>query len=997
MTIQFKSKIISVVLMALILFRTGFVFADVVPAADPVATPPADQATVPAPVDSAPVTPVDQATVPAAESSAVPSSGTVTPDPTTQTPPEPATQPTGLTGEIATTTLIDATATPAEASTTTIMTTATGTTTTMGTTTAMGTSTTAGTSSAAGTTSTEMLATATTSQYLATTSDATSTQSGAVSGSGSGSGSGYGFAPSDLSTTGSGTFSSSNASTTGPIAATAGSSVAPSSTATSSNENINIEAANNSSVKNNSTTTANTGSNQIVAAIGTSTEFMGTTTDTNASSTDLAGTSTDAMGTSTIVTGNALALSDILNYLNINVLNSQTLVAILNVLSQNHAVLDLRALLGGLNTSVDCTSCDLSTTTLAMGSGSLTASSTNVSELTNNVSVEANTGNNSISSSTDAVIATGDAYAVANVVNAVNLNLINSDYKYVVINSLGSWNGDMVLPANEFFAGYLSGLSGSGAGYVTTAAYVQNQATVQNSVETSADTGNNSSLGNGGIQSGNSYSSSNVINEVNQNYLGDSSVLLTFNIFGQWTGHAFNLPQGFTAQSTPNGFEISGFLTNISGSNGVGANVFGPLQLSLANSASILNNINVTAGTGNNSATGTNSFIRTGNAYSSANVLNLVNTNAVNSNLLKGVFNVFGDWSGNLSFGEPDLKLAVSYEQLGNGKPGSPIRFDYEITNNGDAPAHNVKLFHNIPSSYISMEFPVRSIGTLSPGETRTLSGMGTVMGGIPLGETLVQNVIIVTQDEPDANLSDNTASAQILVVRQLQTGSSSYSNPGVNSGAGGLPTFTIVKTSNATTSIQASSSVQFEVKVVNTGGYANNAALVDRVTDSAGKVLHEERWILGAVDAGEEITVGYQMDFAASTTPGGYVNSAWIESLDGQFSNSGVSSASVTVDPKPAALIPILPMAQEKIVPLYRVKNSTRTNVSTTSTSTDYKLPADSELVDYSGPDQGNANLIASIFGALKHVPWYIYLSALVLFALTLYIKQKKFAQIQK
>ena len=66
------------------------------------------------------------------------------------------------------------------------------------------------------------------------------------------------------------------------------------------------------------------------------------------------------------------------------------------------------------------------------------------------------------------------------------------------------------------------------------------------------------------------------------------------------------------------------------------------------NSVLINNDITVIADTGGNQAGGYGAQITTGDAYASANVINVANTNITDSNYLLLVFNNFSDYAGDI-------------------------------------------------------------------------------------------------------------------------------------------------------------------------------------------------------------------------------------------------------------------------------------------------------------------------------------------------------------
>jgi hypothetical protein len=145
------------------------------------------------------------------------------------------------------------------------------------------------------------------------------------------------------------------------------------------------------------------------------------------------------------------------------------------------------------------------------------------------------------------------------------------------------------------------------------------------------------------------------------------------------------MPTFFDASSSPFGIQLM--------SLGSTTGTLGGLSASTVNNAVINNTVLVSADTGDNTGAGTSSLIRTGNAYAAANIVNISNTNILGRNWMNAVVNIFGDWNGNISFGQPDLWVGTRAEfDHNNNWPGSEITYTYTVTNHGDAPAHTISL-----------------------------------------------------------------------------------------------------------------------------------------------------------------------------------------------------------------------------------------------------------------------------------------------------------------
>lgn len=652
-----------------------------------------------------------------------------------------------------------------------------------------------------------------------------------------------------------------------------------------------IQTNNSGSTGNTVTTDASTGDNHITSGTATSTDSSATTT------------LSQNTGTSTIVTGNAEANSNVTNVLNTNIINSDASISVGNNLSNGNGNVDLRDLSGGLSS---CSTCSVSTTTLTSNSN-VNASTTNNGTISNVIIVRANTGDNT-SSSTDALILTGDAYANANVINVANTNIIDSHYLLFVLNNLGNVNGDIVLPNADFFNQFLQASTTNSKSTNPLIVSSTNTSDIGTSVVTTADTGNNtaSTTGDALVFTGDSHAGSTVFNDVNENHIGGNSVGIIFRIFGNWTGQTFNLPTGFSAQSTPNGIQFI-----YSSPNALSTSTYPTTNYSLqtANTASISNNVLVSAKTGNNGVEGDNALLATGDAYATANIVNIANTNVVSSNWLNAIINIFGDWKGNVSFGQPDLWVGTRADfKDGNTSAGAEVTFHYTIKNKGDAPAHSVVMTHDVASPLLTLDTSSTfDIGTLEPGEIKEFDQKAHVAGTLPAGYSFVPNTMSLHDVEPDGNSVDNTDSITLTVKGPITFVGPTNENQVLYGMTG---PFTITKTNNAQGIIHASSTVDYTISIKNTGfNSVRHAMLHDDIKSFTGEVIHTEEWDLGEVDSQEEITVTYTAFFNQNTAPGTYTNNASVISVDNEFPNSVVAMSLVTIDHVP----PIVYVAQPR------------------------------------------------------------------------------------
>lgn len=635
-------------------------------------------------------------------------------------------------------------------------------------------------------------------------------------------------------------------------------------------------------------TTANT--NEVTTAPDPSatppegTPQESTTTLTNEGSTESSTTETvsastggnDASGNSggsTITTGNAAATGNTLNVVNVNVLNSNGFLLLLNSLFGN---------IGSINLSDIGTSAQNGTCTLCTPLQT-TVSNEGAVSITNDVVVRSSTGGNSANNNGSSTVSTGDAYAAANVLNVANTNIVNSNYMMVVLNNAGSWNGNFVLPNGDFFKNFLMG-NGTSLGNTTLSN--DGLSTINNSVSVGADTGGNSANNNGGnslIQTGDAFAGANVYNQANQNLFGGSSVILLFRVFGNWSGGVFNAPPGILWQQTPNGVELYSDPHYDGGSSNTPcATCDSSTTLQNSDETNIKNNVEVYALTGENKVNGNkgDGIVQTGNAYAGANVVNMVNTNVYGRNWILAIVNILGDWSGSISFGEPDLWLGTKASITNGAAPNSPVSYTFTIANHGNADAHNVKLHGLFSNQFITFVDGGSGVGDwdvgdIPAGTTKEVSYNATVSGDIPNGDTPVDLTAHVSAHEPDHNDADNTDTITVVASKVINPQDRGYQVVYTQD-----PNIEISKTNDAPAYINASTTVNYTITLKNKGGEAYSAVLQDIIKTDTGQYISEKEWDLDTIFPNEQITVTYALTFKDDAPAGVYVNHAQIHAL---------------------------------------------------------------------------------------------------------------------
>lgn len=597
------------------------------------------------------------------------------------------------------------------------------------------------------------------------------------------------------------------------------------------------------------------------------------TTTTNATTTADTGGNVGASGGSvTIKTGDAVAYADVVNVVNTNITNSQGLIDFVNDVL-GYEDFDLRdefSVAFGNDTAVSTPSCTLDS--CQDDNVDFTVTNTNDATINNNITVVANTGSNAAAGS-DAKITTGDAYASASVINVANTNITDSNYLLLVFNNFDNYAGDIVLPNSSFF----DDLQNSGGGVNNLLVENTNSAEVTNNVSVTADSGNNTASGESSfINTGDSTATGQVTNLINTNVTGGTAFSILIRVNGDWSGDIYGLPDGMSWARTNDGVRIFTTGTN-DGNRTTSADI-----VRNTNRATINNNVQVYALTGDNVAVGDDAEINTGNAYAEASVMNTVNTNIVGSNWANLIFNIYGSWSGNLAFGQPDLWLGVRASSEDSPiMPGSMVTYTYTVFNHGDVPARNVFLENTVDTGLLKFSAPDTftkqngrdysgwQLGNIEPGGTKEMSYTAKVGNAVPeFSESVIPLVAQVTSEQPDANPEDNQDQVDIYTGRVIveRNGRSGTFDAKID----------LRKTADKEVATPGDI-VNYTIKFFNRGGVLYDAVLTDVLEDEEGNVISEQMWPLGDMDTHERITIEYSTAFAKDMKLGKYINYAQV------------------------------------------------------------------------------------------------------------------------
>jgi hypothetical protein len=306
----------------------------------------------------------------------------------------------------------------------------------------------------------------------------------------------------------------------------------------------------------------------------------------------------------------------------------------------------------------------------------------------NDISLDALSGDASAVDNTNAGnISTGDANAVANVINLINAVIAANQSFLGVVNIYGNYSGDILLPEaslNALLASNGAVPAEAVLGDDTTDIQTSSSQHISNNTELSAVSGaavanDNTKIGD--VTTGESLTKLTILNLTGHSVTAENSLLVFVNVLGKWVGVIMDAPQGATAAALTGGASATdnaapaledGANTSIhSDGESESSESESNKDVELESDYGITNNIRANARSGDASAEGNFSAgnVKTGKATASASIANLINSAFSLSNWFGVLFiNVFGSWTGNFGVAQPENNTANNGSE-NNGNP----------------------------------------------------------------------------------------------------------------------------------------------------------------------------------------------------------------------------------------------------------------------------------------------------------------------------------------
>ena len=531
-------------------------------------------------------------------------------------------------------------------------------------------------------------------------------------------------------------------------------------------------------------------------------------------------------------TGDAVALLNLINLLNLNFVNSGFKVLTLDDLNELGKTIDLSALWNELQQQLGVTSEE---TTIV---------NTNDGALTSDVVVEAVSGNNTVVGDEGGAMTTGDSTAIGNIFNLINANLVDSRLLFAFVNLINSGSSDLILPNPQKFVAE-NGTSGGG------------METTSDDTATISDTLGIEAVSSG---TGDATSAANNITMANLDLYYASHFFFLINNLGGWTGKVVNW-------GTPGSIYTQDEVTHLYSLTSMGVGGGSGPSITNDNQAQTETNLEVAAVSGNNSG------VQTGSSRAAGNIFNLVNANLFKSHLFVGFLNI-SNWGGDVIFAYPDVQVSLSTSDS-QKQPGETFTYYLTAVNRGQDEAQGVTVRLSLPDEISALGETVWNLGSLAPGEAETVEVQARIDTDFSFEEKIsfwqkigiIKEASAATQEksrvvtaqatigssDSESNVANNVTSADMKVFIPADN------SDGIDHR---LPTLEVSATNNVADFVYDGDTVTFNVTVKNTSDTPSyETRLIQKLVGDGENVVVAELPI-GTIPAGQggTLSFGFQL-----------------------------------------------------------------------------------------------------------------------------------------
>lgn len=593
----------------------------------------------------------------------------------------------------------------------------------------------------------------------------------------------------------------------------------------------------------------------------------GNTGNDNPSSTGEENQAATGQNQATIDTGGAAAQAGAVNTVNTNIVTENGGEVVQNITGSYTGDINL---LSAFNSILDKAK-DLNDQN-KQALENITVTNVNVAtDVNNKVVATASSGDNTITGEKgSAAITTGNSQAVASAVNLINTNIVGNTWLFAIINVLGNWTGNLIVP-------------GEGLLKTPTADMIFNKVTninqadnVQNTVSAEANTGNNSISGseNAKINTGAAVSSASAVNLVNTNITSNNWFFLLINNAGNWTGQVINWING--EQNTAYQYNFGTLDDGYQPTKNVSVYNYNSAE-------NVKNTVIAGADSGNNRiSSARNSSIFTGNAGAWASAFNLVNTNITGNNWMFGVVNNAGNWNGNVIFGYPDLAVSLSPNK-DKIEPGEDLTYTLTYKNIGQAACDDTELNLFLPQ-YLSYQSDTNSSGTgdgenrhwslpgLNPGEEKSFQISAKLESDTPQDITTLETSASASTDTTEKNMSNNSADSDVNVVFPA----AKFQVTIEDGAAQTRKNSDLEITRKDDSPVKAGTVASHSITVTNSGKETlYNVLVTEKIKNPSGQSAAEYSWPIAKLKKGQKAVITYQIQMGSDLPPGTYKYSA--------------------------------------------------------------------------------------------------------------------------
>jgi hypothetical protein len=286
--------------------------------------------------------------------------------------------------------------------------------------------------------------------------------------------------------------------------------------------------------------------------------------------------------------------------------------------------------------------------------------SSSLTDIQNDVTLTATSGDAAVTGNGQAGdAASGDAAAMATIINLVSSNIGARNAFLGVVNIFGDLRGDILVPRSFVDSLVASNAPGSPtvlpSGTGATQGTLHQNINIDNNVSLEAVSGNATVGDNGqagGANSGDATTNLQVFNLTGQEVIARNSLLVFVNVMGRWTGMIVPAPAGSTSAVLGGGVGSSG-QQGVTGAHDQTVNIRNDVKVSARSGDATVS--------GNGQAGGASS----GDAFAGASILNLVHSSFSLDDWFGALFiNVIGSWLG-------DFDIAADTPAVGAGQPGA--------------------------------------------------------------------------------------------------------------------------------------------------------------------------------------------------------------------------------------------------------------------------------------------------------------------------------------